>query len=65
MATKLTPTEEPAVTVRLYPTADAYIPGVPAVVTDCDPVTAEVLLAYSPPAFTTEPPAEPAQPTED
>ncbi len=44
--------------VHLYPTADHYIPGVPAV--ECD-VTADVaaeLLAYHPPAFTTKPPPE-------
>ncbi len=59
--TKRTPTADPA-TVRLYPAADGtYIPGVPAVVTDCDAETAARLLAYQPPAFTTEPPAEPAQ----
>jgi len=55
-------------TVRLYPTVDYIIPGVPAVVTDCDPVEAEILLGYQPPAFTTEPPTAPTPtptPTEE
>lgn len=42
--------------VRLYPTADAFISGVPAVVTDVPREEAERLLAYQPPAFTTDPP---------
>ncbi len=47
-------------TVRLYPTGTAYIDGVPAVVIDVSPERAKELLAYFPPAFTTEPPAQPA-----
>ena len=47
-------------TVTIYPTGTHYIPGVPATVTECDPMTAEVLLAYRPAAFTTEPPPDPA-----
>lgn len=46
--------------VRLYPTGNAFIDGVPAVVTDCTPAEAARLLAYQPPAFTTTPP-EPAK----
>lgn len=43
--------------VRLYPTRDASIPGVPAVERDVPPDEAERLLAFVPPAFTPEPPA--------
>lgn len=51
--------------VRLYPTSDASIPGVPAEVQDVTPERAEELLAYQPPAFTTDPPpAADDQPTE-
>lgn len=42
--------------VRLYPTRDAFISGVPAIEQDVTPEEAERLLAYQPPAFTTEPP---------
>lgn len=42
--------------VRLYPTRDAFIPGVPAIEQDVTPERAEELLAYQPPAFTTDPP---------
>lgn len=45
--------------VRIYPTGTAYIPGVPAVEQLVDPDEAERLLAYSPPAFTREKPADP------
>ena len=53
--------------VRLYPTNDAFIPGVPAVEQEVDEEEAERLLSFTPPAFATEvpvaeePPAEPAQ----
>lgn len=47
--------------VRLYPTGDFHIPGVPAVAQEVTPERAAELLAYRPPAFTTHPPpAEPA-----
>jgi hypothetical protein len=45
-----------AKTVRLYPVPGAYIAGVPAVVTDASAEEAQRLLAYTPPAFTTDPP---------
>lgn len=48
--------------VRLYPTHNAFIDGVPAVITDCWPEKAAQLLAYQPPAFTTTPPAGAAPP---
>lgn len=56
----------PTKRVRLYPTADATVPGVPAIEQDVTPEEAERLLAYSPPAFTTEPPGAVAaqQPTD-
>jgi hypothetical protein len=41
--------------VTIYPTEGAYIPGVPAVEQEVDQATADALLAYSPPAFTTDP----------
>lgn len=48
-------------TVHLYPTGDYHIPGVPAVECDVTPERAAELLAYRPPAFTTDPPpGEPA-----
>lgn len=52
--------------VRLYPTRDAFISGVPAVVQDVTRDEAERLLAYQPPAFTTEPPGavDDQQPTD-
>lgn len=46
--------------VRLYPTGDFYIPGVPAIEQDVSPERAAELLAYRPPAFTTDPPDQPA-----
>jgi hypothetical protein len=46
--------------VTIYPTAEAYIPGVPAIEQDVTPERAAELLAYRPPAFTTAPPGEPA-----
>ena len=46
--------------VRLYPTTDASIPGVAAEVIDVTPERAVELLAYLPPAFTTDPPTKPA-----
>ena len=48
--------------VRLYPTADASIPGVPAEVMDVSPHKADELLAYQPPAFTTKPPQDAPEP---
>lgn len=47
-----------AKTVRLYPVPGAYIPGVPTAVIDVSAEEAERLLAYQPPAFTTDPPPE-------
>jgi hypothetical protein len=44
-------------TVQIYPTGIALIDNVPAVVQDVTPERAAELLAYQPPAFTTEPPA--------
>jgi hypothetical protein len=47
---------------RLYPTTnEAFINGVPAVEQEVDDEEAERLLSHFPPAFTTEPPAEPAE----
>lgn len=52
-------------TVRLIPTGDAYIPGVPAVEQDVTPERASELLAYTPAVFvTTDLPAAPADPAE-
>jgi len=48
--------------MKIYPTGDHYIPGVPAVEQDVDRATARRLLAWTPPAFTAEPPGEPASP---
>lgn len=45
---------------RIYPTGDFYIPGVPAIEQDVTPERAAELLAYRPPAFTTDPPDQPA-----
>lgn len=45
--------------VRLYPTHKAYIPGEPAIEREVAPEEAERLLAYSPAAYTTEPPDPP------
>jgi len=72
--TEATPLSK-ATTVRIYPVEHSgtgmspYIDGVPATVTDCDPVRAEWLVSSG--AFTyTEPvpqgpaPAEPASPEE-
>jgi hypothetical protein len=44
----------------IYPTTGFYIPGVAAVVQEVSPERAAELLAYRPPAFTTDPPDEPA-----
>lgn len=44
--------------VTIYPTGDFHIPGVPAVEQDVTPKRARELLAYRPPAFTTDPPAK-------
>lgn len=44
--------------VRIYPTGDHYIPGVPAIEQDVTPERAEELLTYHPPAFTTDPAPE-------
>ena len=49
-------------TVHLYPTVQAHIPGVAAVECDVAPERAAELLAYFPPAFTTDPPDAPAEP---
>lgn len=46
-------------TVRLYPTLDFHVPGVPAVEQDVTPERAAELLAWSPAAFTTDPPDPP------
>jgi len=46
--------------VRIFPTPEAYIPGVPAVEQEVTPERAAELLAYHPPAFTTSPPGAPA-----
>ena len=43
---------------RLYPTGTHYIAGVAAVECDVSPERAAELLAYSPPAFTTNPPPD-------
>jgi len=51
--------------VRLYPTTGAYIPGEPAIERDVTSEEAERLLAYSPPAYTTEPPVVAPDPSED
>ena len=51
--------------VRLYPTGLAFIDNVPEVVQDVTPERAAELLAYQPPAFTTEPPPEPEGVTTD
>lgn len=48
--------------VRLYPASGYHIPGVAHVVQDVTPERAAELLAYRPPAFTTDPPDEPAEP---
>lgn len=50
-------------TVHLRPTVIAFIPGVPAVECDVSPERAAELLAWFPPAFTTDPPDAPAEPT--
>lgn len=51
--------------IRIYPTGDFHIPGVPAIEQDVTPERAAELLAYRPPAFTTDPPGEPAdEPTD-
>ena len=52
-----------AKTVHLYPVLGAFIPGVPAVECDVSPERAAELLAWYPPAFTTDPPDAPAEPT--
>lgn len=66
MANKKTPKTdepvEPVVLVHLYPTPDFHIEGVPAAECDVTPDEAERLLAYYPPAFTTEPPFRPDPP---
>lgn len=51
-------TDKAPETVRLYPLPDFHIPGVPHVEQDVTPKRAKELLAYQPPAFTTEPPAK-------
>ncbi len=50
--------------IRIYPTATAYVPGVPAVIQDVTPDRADELLAYRPPAFTLTPPAPAPAPIE-
>jgi hypothetical protein len=42
--------------VTIYPTGDAYIAGVAAVEQEVSEAEAKKLLAYTPPAFTTDPP---------
>lgn len=42
--------------VRIYPTTEAHVPGVPAVQMLLEADLAERLLAYNPPAFTTQRP---------
>lgn len=42
--------------VRLFPVPGNTIPGVPAIEQDVTPEQAAELLAYQPPAFTTDPP---------
>jgi hypothetical protein len=49
--------------IVLYPTGRYYIPGIRAVVTECDERTARWLLSHHPPAFTTAPPTARHQPT--
>ncbi len=49
--------------VTIFPLPDFYVPGVSHVEQEVSPERAAELLAYQPPAFTTDPPAEPAQPT--
>lgn len=51
--------------MTIYPSGTNFIPGVPAVPTECTPERAAELLAYRPPAFTTTPPGPPASPQED
>ena len=59
----------PKTTVHLYPTSDHHIGGVPAVEQDVTPERARELLAYAPPAFTTDtpdpPPDVPVAPPDD
>lgn len=52
-------------TVHLTPTLDFHIPGVPAIEQDVTPERAAELLAYRPPAFTTDSPVVPAAPSTD
>lgn len=56
------PPREPPTATTIYPTGAAYIPGVPAVQQDVSPERAAELLAWTPAAFTTDPPppADPA-----
>lgn len=57
---------KPDALVRLYPTPDASIPGVPAEVMDVTRHRADQLLKYQPPAFTETPPKDaPPPPAED
>ena len=51
-------------TVHLYPTAGAFILGEAAEEKDVSEADARRLLAYHPPAFTTDPPHRAATPTE-
>lgn len=51
----MTKADPPRRLTRLYPTAHSYIPGVPAIEQDVDEARAAELLAYTPPAFTTDP----------
>lgn len=44
--------------VRLIPTGQAFIPGIPAVEQEVDQDTADALLAYQPPAFIVAPPEQ-------